>query len=127
MYKIHTDPGFNPDTETTDETRTQFPEKPLFCAACRTKITWKEASISINGSHKHVFVNPVGLVFELGCFSRAVNLSGLGTVTSEFTWFPGYSWQTMICFNCHSQLGWSYHGENESMFFGFILDRLTDG
>jgi hypothetical protein len=127
MYKKDPGTGFSPDALVRDEADTASPENPLLCAACRVRITWKEASISINGRHKHVFINPAGLVFELGCFSMAENLSGLGTATSEFTWFPGYSWQTMFCSDCHSQLGWSYHKEGGSTFFGFILDRLVDG
>jgi len=127
MYRIHPDPTFTPDSEAEDETLRKFAEKPLLCAVCRTTITWKEASISINGSQSHVFLNPSGMVFEVGCFSRAINLAGLGPVTSEFTWFPGYFWQTVICSNCHSQLGWSYHSDDAAMFFGLILNRLTDG
>lgn len=126
MYRTHPQPGFTPDPETTDQTKTAFPQDPLLCAACRTKITWKQASISISGSHSHVFVNPAGLVFEVGCFSRAINLSGLGPITSEFTWFPGYSWQTALCSFCHSQIGWIYNSEDESVFFGLILDRLIE-
>ncbi len=126
MYKIHPNPAIIPDPETTDEIRTSFPKKAFLCAACRTRITWQQASISINGSHKHVFVNPAGLVFEVGCFSMAENLSGLGGVTSEFTWFPGYSWQTVICSNCLSQIGWCYYSKEGSMFFGLILDRLIE-
>lgn len=127
MYRKDTGTGFSPDAQVSDAAETALPENPLLCAFCRIRITWMEASISINGRHKHVFVNPAGLVFELGCFSRAENLSGLGPVTLEFTWFPGYSWQTMFCSGCHSQLGWSYHKEGGSTFFGLILGRLTRG
>ena len=125
MYRLNPDADFTPEAEVTDETSSDSPENRLVCSYCRTHITWKEAATRINGSHKHVFVNPAGLVFEVGCFSRAVNLSGLGPVTSEFTWFPGYSWQTVLCSNCHSQMGWIYHSHDGSVFFGLILDRLT--
>lgn len=126
MYRIDPETGFSPDPETTDITQTRHPREPLLCSTCLTRITWKDASAIINGAHKHVFVNPAGLVFEVGCFYQAVNLSGLDPVTSEFTWFPGYSWQTVLCSTCNSQMGWIYHASDASVFFGLILDRLVE-
>lgn len=126
MYRQELHPGRVFEAQTRDEPRTILPRKALLCSTCRIKITWKEASVEINGSHRHVFVNPAGLVFEVGCFCQAENLSGIGPVTSEFTWFPGCSWQTLICSNCHFQLGWSYQPRDKSMFFGLILERLVD-
>ncbi len=126
MYRIDPETGFTQDPETTDATQPEQPREPLLCSTCLTRITWKDASTIVNGAHKHVFVNPSGLVFEVGCFYKTVNLSGLGPVTSEFTWFPGYSWQTVLCSTCDSQMGWIYHAGDGSVFFGLILDRLVE-
>lgn len=126
MYKILPDSGFIRDPETIKEPSAGSPEQAILCSSCRIRITWKEASISVNNSHRHVFVNPSGLVFEVVCFSRAVGLTVLGPVTSEFTWFPGYSWQTALCSKCQTQLGWIYYGSEPSVFFGLIQDRLIE-
>ena len=97
----------------------------LVCRACRSRITRRDLGMEINGRHRHVFFNPDGLVFELGCFASAKNLSPAGPETGEFTWFPGYRWQVVLCTGCSTQLGWRYVGD-EGGFFGLILKALME-
>ena len=97
----------------------------LVCRACRAKITRRELAMEVGGSHVHVFFNPYGLVFELGCFASAKNLLPTGPETDEFTWFPGHRWQAVACATCLSQLGWRYVG-SEGGFFGLILKALIE-
>lgn len=99
-------------------------EKNIRCRACRYLITTTEHVFSINGKYMHTFANPAGFVFEIGCFSAARGCANKGTPTSEFTWFPGYSWRFSICSRCHSHLGWFYSGEGRPGFYGLILDQL---
>ncbi|MEZ7198472.1 cereblon family protein [Pseudodesulfovibrio karagichevae] len=97
----------------------------LVCRACRSRITRPDLGMKVNGRHRHVFFNPEGLVFELGCFASARNLSPAGPETDEFTWFPGYRWQVVLCTGCSTQLGWRYVGA-DSGFFGLILKALLE-
>lgn len=31
-----------------------------------------------------------------------------GSLTNEFSWFPGYSWRYVHCAHCNNHLGWKY-------------------
>ncbi|WP_419786067.1 cereblon family protein [Pseudodesulfovibrio sp.] len=97
----------------------------LVCRACRTSITRPDLAMEVNGSHRHVFFNPHGLVFELGCFASAWNVSVSGPESDEFTWFPGYTWQVVICAGCAAQLGWRYTSARGG-FFGLIVAALDE-
>jgi len=100
-------------------------ERKLVCKTCRLVITRSDLGMRIDGQHRHVFFNPYGMVFELGCFASAKNVVPAGPKTDEFTWFPGYVWEVMACAGCTTQLGWRYTGEG-SGFYGLILNTLTE-
>ncbi len=97
----------------------------MHCARCAQVITHEHARIEVSGEHRHTFVNPHGLVFEIGCFDRAPGCAGVGPAEAFFSWFPGYAWRVVICRGCQAHLGWSY-GERPD-FVGLILDRLCEG
>jgi hypothetical protein len=99
--------------------------RALLCKACRARITRRVLAMEVNGSHRHVFFNPHGLVFELGCFASAKNVIPTGPKTDEFTWFPGHAWQVVACAGCSTQLGWRYTGPSGG-FFGLILAALIE-
>lgn len=97
------------------------------CSACRSKVTEASARAEIDGRHRHTFFNPHGLVFDIGCFSRAAGCAPVSPPTTEFTWFPGYAWRIVVCRSCGVHLGWSYHSESGGgTFFGLILDLLVE-
>ena len=97
----------------------------LVCRFCRSRITRRDLGMEVEGSHRHVFFNPHGEVFEVGCFASAKNILPTGPKTDEFTWFPGFEWQAVACTGCIAQLGWRFTGKN-SGFFGLILTALTE-
>ena len=99
-------------------------EKPILCRNCRKKITAAEARIEISGHHRHIFNNPEGMIFEIGCFSYADGVVNHGVPTSEFTWFAGFSWRFSLCSACHFHLGWQYQSGGGRLFYGLILDHL---
>jgi len=102
-------------------------EEAIVCAACSFFITWKREKIRVHGKHAHVFFNPAGIVFELGCFQNAPGCVPLGRGTQEFTWFDGYAWRICVCGRCQNHLGWHYHSEQGGgNFFGLILSRLQE-
>lgn len=99
--------------------------RKLVCKFCRSVITRPDLGMEIDGKHHHVFFNPHGYVFELGCFASAKNIVPTGPKTDEFTWFPGYAWQVVACAGCQAQLGWRYTG-NHGGFYGLILKALVE-
>ena len=100
-------------------------ENFLICKICSHIITSQSSIISIYGHHTHIFSNPQGIVYEIGCFSFAQGCRNVSTPTLDYTWFPGFSWSIAICANCQTHLGWFYQSQDSS-FFGLILDSLTD-
>jgi hypothetical protein len=111
------------DTGVGDEPRPRE-RKVLRCAACGTAITDDTRRIEISGAHRHVFVNPHGEVFEVGCFAAADGVRAIGPASDFFSWFPGYAWRVALCSGCGVHLGWTYGDGPE--FVGLILPRLVD-
>lgn len=99
----------------------------LLCKACRNPVTHTDYRISVDGKHHHVFFNPHGIIFEVGCFSKASGVIPTGTPTLEYTWFDGYAWSIVLCSACLSHLGWSYQSGTGSGFYGLIVTSLVEG
>lgn len=100
-------------------------ESYIICRNCGNIITSLESMISMNGQHQHTFINPSGIIFTIGCFSKAEGCITSGEPTSDFTWFDLYSWNHALCANCLFHLGWFYDSGSDS-FFGLILDNLRE-
>jgi len=77
----------------------------------------------VNNRHEHAFFNPAGIAFVLRCFRQAPGVSPCGEPTGEFTWFPGFRWQIVLCATCQTHLGWLFTGTQS--FFGLIATRLV--
>jgi hypothetical protein len=92
-------------------------------------VTSQAARIAVGGGHRHVFFNPSGAVFEVGCFSMAPGCGTVGAPTTEFTWFAGHAWQVAVCRACRAHLGWRYAavGAPGEAFWGLILPHLAEG
>jgi hypothetical protein len=115
----------SPDGATAPEHEAAALRPVLVCRACRTVITGPEHAMEVDGAHRHVFFNPHGLVFEVGCFASARNVVPTGPKTDEFTWFAGHAWQAVLCAGCAGLLGWRYTSEGGG-FFGLILPALAE-
>ena len=109
-------------TETKSETETQEKEV-IVCAACLNLITDPEKKIQVNDAFSHVFANPYGHVFEIGCFSQAKGCQAGSVPSDEFTWFKGYEWQIGVCRSCLGHLGWIFSDQSDR-FYGLILEKL---
>lgn len=97
----------------------------LCCGYCRRQVTREDLRIPVQGSHQHVYSNPHGIVFEIGCFASASGCQAVGVPTEEWTWFRGFAWQIAICKGCGEHLGWRYSNTGSDTFFGLILGRLA--
>jgi hypothetical protein len=97
----------------------------LVCAACGRAITSSRARVVVNGRHEHTCLNPLGIVYHIGCFESASNCLAQGAPSAEWSWFPGHTWQVVICTGCIAHLGWLFRSP-EGTFYGFILSRLQE-
>ena len=123
-----------PETITTPPARAmiaalnaEFARSPgqlIRCAACQHAVTSSFEKIDMQSAHLHRFINPVGMAFEVACFSRALGCAVAGEATFNFTWFPGYAWQYALCESCGEHLGWHYVSVGNTSFFGLMINKL---
>ncbi len=111
--------------ETPDATReVDAPaDESLYCAACGHRISERAFRIEMSGAHEHLFVNPAGFQYRIGCFAAAPGCMHGGPTESAFSWFPGWAWQVAACAQCRAHLGWIYR-LGDQRFHGLILDNL---
>ncbi|MUM77662.1 hypothetical protein GKC30_08455 [Pseudodesulfovibrio sp. F-1] len=114
-----------PDNAPGNETLPDPARPALACRVCRTVVTARQLAVTVGGAHRHVFFNPHGHVFEIGCFASARNILPSGPPTAEFSWFAGYAWQAVLCAGCAGMLGWRFTGQDPA-FFGLILPALVE-
>jgi len=100
-------------------------KSPIRCRICKNKVTTLDNMMEIDGQHQHTFRNPSGIVFQIGCFLSASGCIIIGTPTTDYTWFSGFSWCLALCSHCFAHLGWFYQSGNNS-FFGLILENLIE-
>jgi len=110
------------EDETEDKVSDQ--EEYIFCRQCRNIITSPAERIEVQGSHRHTFANPHGIVFEIGCFGTAKGCGHAGPASTDFSWFSGFSWRIAVCIQCLTHLGWLFASPDQGHFHGLILDHL---
>jgi hypothetical protein len=98
-------------------------ERLVHCRCCFQAVTSSANSIQVNGRHHHTFPNPLGIVFEIGCYSKADGCLHRGPATGDFTWFSGFSWRFALCAGCLAHLGWHYSSLTTN-FYGLIMANL---
>ena len=119
--------GDKPDVKLRIKTEKKFgieEEQSIICKNCGNPLTVQGSMISVDGKHTHIFTNPAGVIFEIGCFSSADGCIIIGDSNLQHTWFEGFGWSFSHCSDCLVHLGWFYQSVNES-FFGLILKHLT--
>jgi len=108
-----------------DETEEEASEEEhILCRQCHNVLTSLNEQIELQGSQKHTFANPHGIVFEIGCFRAVMGCGYAGPASDEFSWFKGFSWRAAVCVMCLTHLGWLFESRSGSSFHGLILDRL---
>lgn len=117
----------SPDVSVALKDKAEVPEgEELFlCRQCHRMIARPMDQISVNGAHRHVFANPHGLVYEIGCFRVVTGCGHVGGTSTEFTWFVGHAWRILACNGCLSHLGWVFSASSGERFYGLVLDHLV--
>ena len=103
----------------------QEQDKGMFCAGCQAQLSGRDQAMELAGGHRHVFVNPGGVEFEIALY-RHVACQRHGPLTLEYTWFAGYAWQIVLCPDCHRHIGWRYRRADSPDFYGLITDRIVE-
>lgn len=116
--------GFQSDPEDDARELEAEDENRILCANCFMIVTQKDQRLEIQGGHTHIFSNPTGHVFEIGCFESADCQYG-GEPTAQFTWFRGFKWRFAVCAGCLTHLGWLFMAPGGYRFHGLILDSLV--
>lgn len=110
-----------------DEEAEEAQKAFILCRTCRHPITSVEHAIEMLGHHRHVFANPAGSVFEIGCFSLANGCMNYGEPTAQHSWFAAYQWRYALCGNCQAHLGWHFSPSGTGpSFYGLILANLIE-
>ena len=105
------------ELEDTTEVQTQ---KTVRCKNCGHVVTSPALAVE---PHEHTFRNPTGSSFHVLCYSDAPGALDVGESTTADSWFESYAWTFAICQQCHTHLGWWYHGPDR--FAGLIATRLV--
>ncbi len=123
-FKVEQPPNRELDRKVSSDNSEEDEKQRFFrCAVCQHPITRPEDRICVNEQHQHVFANPHGYIFNIGCFTAAQGCLMAGDETRFFSWFPGYSWRYAHCEQCLTHLGWMFRSQ-EFQFVGLILDKL---
>ena len=96
----------------------------IICAYCGITLASLKDKSQKDGAFEHVFVNPSGLVYRIGIFSKLQHILTYGIPETFFTWFPGYSWDCIYCAFCFSHLGWLFQSNKDESFYGVILNNI---
>jgi hypothetical protein len=118
------DPSPSQPDEDPDTSENVRAGRSILYAACDATITSLRHRITIQNKHEHRFMNPGGFLFLFGCFAEAIGCTIVGPGSSEYAWFPGYTWRFALCGACGQHLGWHFRKDGQEAFFGLILDRL---
>ena len=108
----------------TDQQREREPTQWLTCLHCNQKIAKASDRIEVNAKHEHTFVNPMGVIYHIGCFAAAPGVLEIGAASDDFAWFVGHAWRIALCRGCDRHLGWTFAGAG-THFAGLVLNQLT--
>ncbi|KFB42716.1 AGAP005299-PA-like protein [Anopheles sinensis] len=77
------------------------------------------------------YCNPSGYVHDTLTVHKTKEDSTLtvGAPSAEYSWFPGYSWQIIVCINCRQHLGWKFVATKKNFlpksFYGLSGTSIT--
>lgn len=99
-------------------------EPTVRCATCGHVLALRRDRVSVDGAHRHTFVNPVMVVFKIACFRRADGATPVGVSSDEWTWFADHRWRVALCGACQRHVGWQFLSHGRS-FFGLAEDAIA--
>lgn len=107
----------------TDPTTRPPDDDAVVCVACGHRITDRAYRVERGGAHEHTFVNPGGFVHHIACYVAAPGAIQVGDPQAAFSWFPGHTWQIVLCGRCRAHLGWIFRCGGEQ-FHGLVVTQI---
>uniref|UniRef100_A0A336K518 CSON000081 protein n=1 Tax=Culicoides sonorensis TaxID=179676 RepID=A0A336K518_CULSO len=101
------------------------------CKRCNNRVANYNDLFAMSKQGQTLFCNPSGYVHETVTFTKIVENSSyvVDRPSTEFTWFPGYAWQILLCNGCHVHLGWKFLATKKNLkprkFYGLSGKSLT--
>ena len=77
--------------------------------------------MEVLGLHAHEAENPHGHRYRVRCFRRAGGLETTSNPSAEWSWFPGYRWESQACAGCGALAGWRFLREDDA-FYALIAE-----
>ncbi|GBG32251.1 Protein cereblon [Hondaea fermentalgiana] len=105
-------------------------EETLSCAFCNAALATTANVISMSevgaaGSYMNAF----GCTHQLLTLDKVPDARSRGAPVLEHTYFPGYAWTCIYCYQCEFHIGWKYEAVDTSCipreFFGLLRSVLT--
>lgn len=88
------------------------------CRSCNIKLAYYSSLfiMSKDGVNAN-YCNKAGYTHETITLTEVLSNATILTSgrSAEFSWFPGYVWQTMSCSGCYSHLGWKFSATCETL------------
>ena len=97
------------------------------CAACGNLVTHSDRRLLVNGTDRHLFVNPAGVKCDFYTFISCPGAVAFGDRTEAHTWFAGYGWRMAFCRQCGQHIGWFYNALSRVRpreFWGILVSHL---
>merc|ERR1712029_222734 len=97
----------------------------LCCKHCDNTISKQSHIFSMSkDGPQGTYVNPGGAVHETLTLYKVQNTRTEGQPQTQFSWFPGYAWEMLIC-KCNSHLGWRFTTQQRHLqpkkFYGITV------
>lgn len=101
------------------------------CKRCENRLANYANVISMSKEGVQNYCNPNGFIHETLTVSEVLDnsLQLVGSPSNEFSWFPSYAWQILLCKECHGHIGWFFttttSNLSPSKFFGLSVKSLN--
>ncbi|XP_049294794.1 protein cereblon [Anopheles funestus] len=104
----------------------------FICKRCESEIANYDDMFAMSKQGVQTsYCNPSGYVHDTLTVHKTKENSTLPVErpSTNFSWFPGYSWQIIVCANCRQHLGWKFVAEKKNVlpksFYGLSGTNIT--
>ncbi|XP_035911574.1 protein cereblon homolog [Anopheles stephensi] len=104
----------------------------FICKRCESEIANYDDMFAMSKQGVQTsYCNPAGHVHDTLTVHKTKENSTLPVdrPSTNFSWFPGYSWQIIVCANCRQHLGWKFVAEKKNVlpksFYGLTGANIT--
>ena len=96
--------------------------EPILCRACDAQVSDRALLFAMDSDRiERVFSNPGGYLHDIVTVRDAWSLTSASPPSTEFSWYPGYAWEIVLCASCAAHLGWAFSATTDrqpARFYG---------